>query len=218
VVAYVCSNLETELRGRYRVVLRNQPTTKRGERAMRKILVFAILGLMFFWGLPSGVLSQSQTSVGSVEGQTEIEPSLAVDQIPVYTVDFMRSISGTTIQVMTAISIVNEGTDDCPTSVDWFFGGGVPPTLACTTTLTLSPKQALHHCSRSVGDTFVLCSASCSPALTFNQGRAVVGTTSKCKSKIAVDARVYYTTSGDAQVTGVADVKVTNYKTPAKGY
>jgi hypothetical protein len=79
-------------------------------------------------------------------------------------------------------------------------------------------KDALTHCSRSVGDTFVSCDVSCSPPLGFHQGRAVVSTTSACKSKIAVDARVYYTNSNDSQVTGVADVKVTNYNTPATGY
>ena len=164
---------------------------------MRKSLVFAILGLMLFGGLPSGVLSQSQT--------------------PVYTVDFTRSISGAPIQVLTAISVVNEGTASCPISVDWFFGTS-PAVPACTTTLTLSTKEAFTHCSRQVGDTFVSCNVSCNPPLTFYQGRAVVGTTVACKPNIAVDARVYYTNSNDSQMTGVADVKVTSFTTPSTGY
>ena len=135
------------------------------------------------------------------------EKALAVEsaQIPVWLVTFMKSTTGGGIQACTVISVTNQGTKSCPTSVDFLLGTG---SLVCTTTRTVEPGETWEHCSRDVKSGIVTCNAACSPGLTFDEGRAIVRTTSACKQKIAVYPRVYYTSGGDGSVQAIADVNV----------
>ena len=145
-------------------------------------------------------------------------PEHAQDQVAVFLVGFAGSDTTSAPEVnqqATVVSITNIRTEaNCPVSVDWRFGiDGV----ACTTTSTLDGGNVASdfigtthdHCTRSLPEAIVLCNAVCSPPLNFYEGKAVVRTTRTCVNRIAVDARLYYTTGlEDSGVAGIADLKV----------
>lgn len=178
--------------------------TRKGKpmKAKRLGALFSMIfgGMLVLGGFPASALAGDAEGTGPSVGA-----ELATGHVPVWRVPFMKSQTGGTINSATVISLSNQGTATCSTSVDFFFGGGL---LACTTTLSIGPGQTLEHCSRSIPLEIVSCNSTCSPALTLNEGHAVVGTTSACKSKLAVYPRLYYTGPSDTAVQAVADVKL----------
>ena len=132
-------------------------------------------------------------------------PALAQDEVPVWLVPFMTSTAVGSINATTVITLSNQGTAFCSTVVEF---RNASDSLACTTTIGLGPGQTLEHCSRGLPPQIVGCNATCSPQLVYNEGKAIVGMSSKCKSKIAVDARVYHTDGNDGTVQAIAPVKV----------
>jgi len=135
---------------------------------------------------------------------------------PVFLVPYWRSEPG----ISTVVSITNLGTTPCLTTVDW--RNGIDGAVRCRTSLTIGGGtpvgDALDHCTR---DTFVLCDSECDQSGVFGfrgEGNAVIGTESRCKNKIAVDARAYYETSTEFQdITAVADLKVIRLPSGNKG-
>jgi hypothetical protein len=104
----------------------------------------------------------------------------------------------------------------CGTPVDWKVGfGGV----SCTTSLTLGPGQTGEHCSRPLSTGDLACNATCSPALTFVEGNAHVGSTSGAEcGRIAVEARTFYTTgSSDETLNAVSPSKVVRFGAGNRG-
>ena len=140
------------------------------------------------------------------------------EQIPVFLVGFAGSDTTSAPEVnqqATVVSITVVGkTPSCQVSVNWRFGTNG---LACTTSSTLVGGSKAgdfvgdshDHCTRALPDTIVRCNVVCDPSLDFYEGKAVVSTTSNCKDKIAVDARLYHTMGvGDREIAGIADLKV----------
>jgi hypothetical protein len=132
---------------------------------------------------------------------------------PVYLVPYMRAGDS----AATVVSITNLGDTPCTTSVDWKTGvGGV----ACSTFLTHaggSPVgDTLDHCTNpnAVG-----CNATCAQPAPFGfraEGAAIVRAELHCRTRIAVDARLYYSTS-TGEVAGLADLKVIKLPGANKG-
>ena len=175
-----------------------------------KRLSSSLLG-RFAWIVVLGVALGLPGPASAADDLTESEPAVGapaaetLGHVNAWDVTFVKSRTGDTINSMTAIGIRNTGKNACQTAVDWSIGGGG---VVCTTLLTISPGQSFQHCSRSVASGAVTCSATCDPEQTFVQGYATVTTTPTCKSKLEVDARVYYLTGTPEQITGVVDPKV----------
>ena len=166
-----------------------------------------VLAALLFSGTLGPIVLAAEDDGSDGDALSLRENALAVGPVetPVWLVTFMKSMTGGAIQTCTVISVTNQGARSCPTSVDFLFGEG---SLACTTTLTIEPGQTWEHCSRDVKGAIVTCNATCSPGLTFTEGRAIVRTTLVCKPKIAVYPRVYYTSAEDGVVQAIADVNV----------
>ena len=141
--------------------------------------------------------------------------ALPAGHYPVFLVPYMRSATpGTNEWVATVISITNVGgTTSCPTSVDWRVGVGT--SSLCTTTLNLGGGtaasnnigQTAEHCSRFAPN-LASCYATCNPQLTADEGKVVIGTTSACLNRLAVDARLHQFASNDAETRAIVALKV----------
>jgi hypothetical protein len=172
----------------------------------RRPLAVVLAALLFSGSLvPLVLAAEDDGSDGDAISSRQNTLAVGPVEIPVWLVTFMKSTTGGAIQTCTVISVTNQGTKSCPTSVDFLFGDG---SLACTTTRTVEPGETWEHCSRDVKGAIVTCNATCSPGLTLAEGRAIVRTTPACKPKIAVYPRVYYTSAGDGVVQAIADVNV----------
>ena len=145
--------------------------------------------------------------------------SLPAGHVAVFLIPYMKSHSGTPDPSATVISLTNVGgTTACATSVAWNIGFG---STSCTTILSLAGGVKVgdtgEHCSRTVPGDVASCNATCSPGLGFIEGKAIVGTTSACVNRIAVDARLYHLQVNDGPTTGVASLKVVRLPYGNKG-
>src|SRR5262249_38053543 len=165
-------------------------------------------------------LSLPASADDAATAQAQAPPAAAVEEgsltTPVFLVPYWRSEPG----ISTVVSITNLGTTPCLTTVDW--RNGLNGEVQCRTSLTIAGGtpvgSALEHCTRG---TFVLCDSTCDQSGVFGfrgEGNAVVGTESRCKNKIAVDARAYYERSTEFEdITAVADLKVIRLPSGNKG-
>jgi hypothetical protein len=122
-----------------------------------------------------------------------------------YLVTFMKSRTADPIRSATVVSVTNQvGGRTCQVSVDWF--RGFESTPACTTSFSLGAGFQTDFCSRAIPDALTSCNATCTPDLTFHEGKAVVK--ADCK-QLGVSARVYYTTGAtDSAVTAITDSRI----------
>ena len=177
-------------------------------------LLLSVFAAVIFGLSPTYVLA-GNSSRGAPDDSSEnagfavlnATPQLPAGQVARYRVTYMKSNTATANRTSTVVSITNQSGATCSTGVDWRIGFGG---TACTTSLTLGPGQTGEHCSRSIPSAVSSCNATCSPGLTFNEGSAIVGssTTTGC-SKIAVSARTYHTTgTDDSAVAAATDAKI----------
>ena len=127
---------------------------------------------------------------------------------PRYLVTFIKSRTTDPIRTATVVSVTNQAKHTCHIAVDWF--RGFDPNAVCTTKIDLDAGFQTDFCSRQIPDPVTSCNATCSPELTFHEGKAVVSSSAEdgCKD-IGVSARVYYTQgSADDEVTAVSDSKI----------
>ena len=178
------------------------------------LLALATAALVY-GGFPSSALAQKggdKTAVDDTESgfPTESEfaaPALPTGHVARYRVTYMKSnTAATALRTATVVSITNQSSVSCGTSVDFKVGSST----VCTTSVTIAPGTTVDHCSRTIPSGITSCNATCSPSLTFDEGHAIVGSSSTtgCE-KIAVSARTYYTSStSDSPVSAVTDAKV----------
>lgn len=113
---------------------------------------------------------------------------------------FATGIGG---RVTTVISATNGGAVPCDVAIDFYFAFNADTMPECTVNLTLAPLLApgsdtANVCSRAIpGDRWTLCTATCNPALTFMQGKAVVRAGESCAADLALDARLYHSDTSD---------------------
>lgn len=151
-------------------------------------------------------LAQDDTPIGRRAGPQALPAGITAR----YLVTYLKSnTSDTALRSATIVSVTNETiTKNCTVAVEWKTGGTL---TACTTSLTLAPGQVADFCSRSVPSGITSCNAICAPELIFNEGNAVVGssTTEVGCDKIAVSARTVYTaTTTDSPVSAIMDAKI----------
>ena len=184
---------------------------------MKKLIWLLLLNFMLVgYGLqPTEVLAQQADDSAGV-----VTLGAAATTAPRYTVTYMNSQTGGTIDSATVVSVTNGGTEICDVVVN-FYKGFAPGTPVCTATyLNLNPRETADFCSRSLPGQITTCNATCSPGLTSDEGKAVVysevESTLQCK-KIAVSGRVYYNSDGDTAVQGITDSYIVKYGTANKG-
>lgn len=136
-------------------------------------------------------------SFGPVEG--------ALPGTPRYLVTYMRSDASSTIRTATVVTVTNQSATRCDVTVSYFDGFSNNSSPICTVTLGIPPDWTVDFCSRVISASISGCNQTCSPALTFSEGRAIVSST--CR-EIGVSSRVYYTGAGDATVSAISDSKV----------
>jgi hypothetical protein len=123
---------------------------------------------------------------------------------------FYRSVEGdgTTPNSSTSLQISNLNNATCEVSVQWL----KQDALACELTVTLGPYMTGILCTRDIsgpGSALDSCLVTCSPALTFQQGRAQVNIEklTTCK-KFALAARLIQSDSTDTALIAMQDLKI----------
>lgn len=107
-------------------------------------------------------------------------------------VTFFKSRIDTT-SAATAITVVNTSNRSCRVRVDWFRQSD-PDDAECSTSLSVAPGVARDFCSRKSPGSLTTCNSTCDRELEFEEGMAIVSSTSGAAcGNVAVDARVYYT-------------------------
>jgi hypothetical protein len=181
----------------------------RGVKSMKALTYFMLAAAALACGMGATAFAQDDTPTRS--SVTSVTPALPAGTVARYLVTYMKSNTATTaLRTATIISVTNQSSSTCRVAVDWKVGG---TSTVCTTTLSLSPRSELDFCSRTIPDGITTCNATCSPSLTFKEGKAVVGssTTTGCE-KIALSARTVYTSStSDSPVNGITDAKIVKF-------
>lgn len=149
------------------------------------------------------------------QGPAVTSPQLAPGAISRYRIPYIHSETGSVPRSATVVTVVNEAAVPCTVSVDWRkgFSATGPGGVICTTTFAnLQRGQSADLCSRPLPGEITSCNAVCSPALIFDEGNAVVGSTAgpDC-AKISVSARTYYFGASDTVVNAITDPAITKF-------
>ena len=171
-------------------------------------LIVAAVTMVLITGPASG--AQDPGPQKDATPRTEAATGEGPVTVPVYLVPFMEANPDRA----TAVRITNMGSTPCATTVDWNLPSG---DAKCTTFVTLAAHQTVDHCSNPTAG--FLCGSTCPQPAPFGfrlDGTATVEAESQCRSKIAVDAEIFYFDS-NLNVVGVADTKVVKLPGANKG-
>lgn len=168
-----------------------------------------------------GDFPQAKTAVRLIQREAEIgnfgplDPVIVIPTTPRYLVTYMNSQTGGSVRSATVVSVTNQTQTTCRVSVSYYKGFTNDSSPVCSTNFSIPSRFTVDYCSRNLPGTLTTCNSTCNPALTFDEGRAIVAST--CRD-IGVSARVYYT-SGDAdnRVDALTDSKVVQYNTGNNG-
>jgi hypothetical protein len=180
---------------------------------MRKLIWPLLLALALggYEVSPTIALAQQPDGYQGKERHLQLQSD---SQTKRYLITYMNSQTGEAIRSATVVTVTNQSGGTCDVTVQWFKGFLFTP--ECTTTFVgLENELTADFCSRSLPFTITSCNSTCDPELTFDEGRAVVSSSTETAdgpdcSKIAVSARVYYTAGeeGDSAVAAITDSKV----------
>jgi len=179
------------------------------------LIVFATSLAILSQSLPTKVARAAGRDDGGgtavANGGAELEIGTAVR----YRVGYMKSRAGSAPRSATVVTVVNEANVSCTISVDWRLGFSEtgPGGVICTTTFAnLARGQSVEFCTRAVPEGIATCNSVCSPELTFEEGNAVIGsTTGTACGKLTVGARTFYFGATDAELTAISDSAVTKF-------
>lgn len=139
-------------------------------------------------------------------GRFAAQPALPAGTVARYRVTYFKSnTAAAALRTASIVSATNQSGVSCTIAVDWRTGGTV---VSLTQSLVVAPGAQVDFCTRAIPSGITSCNAT--GALTFNEGNAVVGssTTTTCE-RIAVSARTVYTgTTTDAPVSAITDAKI----------
>jgi hypothetical protein len=167
-------------------------------------LTLVVSGVMY----PTAVLGQRAD--GGFEEAVGIQARPHGHTTRRYLVTYMSSQAGLNLptQSATVVTVTNQSDRSSVVTIDWF--KEFATTSACTTTFVLESELTTDFCSRSLPLVLTVCNSTCSPELTFDEGRAVVSSQTE---RIAVSARVYYTRPAEEpKVFGEEVVAITDSK------
>lgn len=182
------------MHARFASVLMTAMLSKRGRAKMKKVILCAL------------VLAVNGVLVNSVLAQ----------EVPRYLVPFVKSSPQssqlTGVRSGTMVTVVNQSSVSCDVEVQWF--PSMQSTALCTNTETIPPGFSKEFCTRGLSPLIGGCNNTCVSQLGTNQGiqgKAIVSSSTEdgC-DRIAVEARVYYTTGAGATeaVSAISDSKI----------
>jgi hypothetical protein len=192
---------------------------------MKSPIYLSLVAAALIFGLaPSSSLAQQRPSANGAaqavdhdaddEGNGRLlaaKPALPRGTVARYLVTYFKSnTSVSTLRSAAIVSVTNQSTASCTVGVDWKTGGTA---TACSQSLLLTPGAQLDFCTRAIPSGITTCNATCAPNLTFNEGNAIVGssTTTGCE-KIALSSRTVYTGSTtDAPVSAITDANIVKF-------
>jgi hypothetical protein len=145
--------------------------------------------------------------------------SVLAQETPRYVVTYIKSQTGEEIRSATVVTVVNQSSTVCNVEVAWFTGVG--PLLG-TSSVPVGSGQAFQFCSRSLPNSITRCDSISRPELNapellevaghmeVQQGKAIVSSTTRpACSRIAIEARVYYTRGkDDKDISAISNSKV----------
>lgn len=180
----------------------------------RCLSLWSTIMVIALFSLVATVDARAESRDGS-QGPAVTSPQLAPGAISRYRIPYIHSEIGSVPRSATVVTVVNEAPVPCTVSVDWRkgFSATGPGGVICTTTFAnLQRGQSADLCSRPLPGEITSCNAVCSPALTFDEGNAVVGSTAgpDC-AKISVSARTYYFGASDTVVNAISDPAITKF-------
>jgi hypothetical protein len=147
-------------------------------------------------------LAQQDDGTEAEEFESRVE-SQVVGGVPTYRVGYMYSTTTSPRKAM-AISITNNSSQSCDTTVRWRAGGGQ---LIGISSLVIPPGQTLEHCSRTLPGATVVCNVTSNPQVAppqFTEGKADIHLASACARLVNIDAKQYYMTgSSDTSIAAV---------------
>jgi hypothetical protein len=188
---------------------------------IRGLVIVAALAAFFGSFGSTSSTARADNADGSVAA-SGVGPQLAPGTIARFRVGYMNSQTGSTPRSATVITVVNEATTPCTISVDWrkgFSATGIGGVICTTTFVDLRRGQSAEFCSRSVPSAVSLCNSTCSPALTLDEGNAVVGSTNTAAcARITVSPRIYYFgNTADTSIQAITDPAVTKFAVGSVG-
>lgn len=154
------------------------------------------------------------TPDSSEQGQQPTTQFVPAGSTSRYAVTYMNSQTTSGFRSATVVSVSNQSRIACSVTVEFF--RGFEAAAVCTTTATISPNVTHDFCSRAIPGGATTCNSTCSPALTFHEGRAKISSTADAEghcAAIAVDARLYHftgttTDSGVGAITSPTVVRI----------
>ena len=134
-------------------------------------------------------------------------PQIFIPMTPRYLVTYMKSrTDNDKLRSATVVSVTNQSQATCRVAVSYFKGFVNNSSPECSTSFSISPDFTVDFCSRNLPTPITTCNSTCSPGLTFDEGRSIVSST--CR-EIGVSSRVYYTSGeGDDEISAITDSKI----------
>lgn len=164
-------------------------------------LAFAMPASIAFAQGPEAASEDDEASGGRFAA-----PALPVGTVARYRVTYFKSnTAAAALRTASIVSATNQSGVSCTIAVDWRTGGTA---VSLTQSLVVPPNGHVDFCTRAIPAGITSCNAT--GALTFNEGNAVIGssTTTGCE-RIAVSARTVYTqTTTDSPVSAITDAKI----------
>lgn len=179
----------------------------------------AAIAVLLPFSTASYVHAESSDGSTGVEGSaSELAPGTSAR----FRVGYILSDTSSTPRSATVVTVVNEATVPCTISVDWrkgFSATGIGGVICTTTFVGLARGQSAEFCSRSLPGQVSTCNSTCAPGLTFDEGNAVVGsTTGAACAKITVGARTYYfSNAADTAIAAITDPAIAKFGTGTIG-
>ncbi len=197
-------------------------SAKRAIMSLKSLVVGAAIGAgILSIGFAPGLFAEESPD-GSF-GEAGVGAELAPGTVGRFRLGYMNSQTGVSPRSATVVTVTNTGAStDCTVSIDWrrgFSPTGPGGTICTTTFANLQRGQSADFCTRPLPGSVTSCNATCSPALTFDEGNAFIGSTNTATcSRITVSARVYYFgNTSDTVIEGITDPKITKIQTGTSG-
>ncbi len=143
-------------------------------------------------------------------GTLEKLPGHGLQGRPRYLITYMNSQTrNDAMRSATVVSVTNQSKEPARVFVTFFKGFTDDSSSVGTAAYSIPPQFTVDFASRHLPSELTVTNVVPKPELTFDEGRAVVSSTS---SQIAVSARVYYTAGKrDEQLLAITDSKVVIY-------
>jgi hypothetical protein len=140
------------------------------------------------------------------ENLGEVPVVVSPNAVARYLVTYMNSQTRSRIRSATVVSVTNQSSATNQVFVSYFKGLTSNSSPVCVCAYSIPPDFTIDFCSRDLPIEITCCNCVCSPALDYDEGRAIV---SSMLPQIGVSSRVYYTEGDkDEKLLAITDSKI----------